>query len=156
MKVLLWNDELATVAQAWASQCLYEHDGVNKRKICSRDYDVGQNLYYLWDKNSVSNWAVAIEKWYEEVVKAASTSVSRFQGDQPDTAHYTQMIWGETREVGCGAVYYTPFMGGVSRMYVCNYGPLGNIVGAPMYQKGPAATSCSSASPSIKYRKLCD
>nr|XP_053651167.1 mucin-3A-like isoform X2 [Cherax quadricarinatus] len=120
MKVLRWNRELATVAQAWANQCQFEHDGDDQRRICSRDYDVGQNLFYEW-------------------------------------SHYPYpMIRSETREVGCGAVYYSPFVGGISRLYVCNYGPSNHKLGEPLYKEGLPATECGSSPPSTLFQGLCD
>lgn len=41
--------------QALAEQCNFGHDGYDERKICSRDYTVGQNIYKAWgfDPDSV-------------------------------------------------------------------------------------------------------
>lgn len=55
------------------------------------------------------------------------------------------MVWASTREIGCGATYFVPFMLGVSRLYVCNYGPRGNQVGGAVYSRGPAGTRCGGA-----------
>ena len=52
------------------------------------------------------------------------------------------MVWASTREVGCGATYFVPFMSGVSRLYVCNYGPRGNQVHGAVYTVGVAGTQC--------------
>ncbi|XP_045586881.1 uncharacterized protein [Procambarus clarkii] len=157
MLVLLWNDELASVAQAWANQCVFDHDGKDQRKICSRDYTVGQNLYFQSGSDPTPNWAEAIEQWYNEVADVPKSLAEGFQDNSgKDIGHYTQMLWSLTREVGCGAVYYTEGEGTVSRVYVCNYGPMGNTLGKPMYRVGPPASECNSDSPSKDFPDLCE
>ncbi|XP_042862141.1 venom allergen 5-like [Penaeus japonicus] len=52
IRELVWNEELAQVAQAWASQCKGGHDGYANRKICSRNYAVGQNVFRKWGHNA--------------------------------------------------------------------------------------------------------
>ena len=42
MKKLVWNEELAVIAQRWADQCIFEHD-TNREK--TDGVWVGQNLY---------------------------------------------------------------------------------------------------------------
>ncbi|KAK8720786.1 hypothetical protein OTU49_013105, partial [Cherax quadricarinatus] len=54
LRQLVWNEELAQVAQALASQCRRGHDGSNQRRICSRSYAVGQNIFRQWSFNSES------------------------------------------------------------------------------------------------------
>ncbi len=44
------------------------------------------------------------------------------------------MVWSETRLVGCGFVYFRENKRGFTKMYVCNYGPQGNLVGGTMYK----------------------
>ncbi|XP_069188907.1 uncharacterized protein [Procambarus clarkii] len=157
MRVLYWNDELASVAQAWANQCQSSSEEYAQRRICSRGYDVGQNVYYEWSHSDTQNWDTAINKWYAEVSSLPYSYVFGSQRGQPikDIDHYTQLVWAETQEVGCGAVYYSPFMGGVSRVYVCNYGPTSHPQGSPMYQVGLPATACDALRPSDKYPELC-
>lgn len=47
--------------------------------------------------------------------------------------------------MGCGATYFVPFMGGVSRLYVCNYGPRGNQLYGALYTNGTAGSLCEGA-----------
>ncbi len=39
-----------------------------------------------------------------------------------DTGHYTQVVWGNTFAVGCGAVKHME-RGTIANLIVCNYGP---------------------------------
>ncbi|MBV9296765.1 MAG: hypothetical protein JO145_14435, partial [Acidobacteriaceae bacterium] len=42
--------------------------------------------------------------------------------------HYTQVVWRDTREVGCGMVHDAR-----REVWVCDYAPYGNIVGERPY-----------------------
>ena len=47
--------------------------------------------------------------------------------------HYTQIVWKETRKVGCAMAQYTAgdFQGGY--VVVCKYTPPGNVIGNAPY-----------------------
>jgi hypothetical protein len=60
------------------------------------------------------------------------------------TGHYTQVVWADTYKVGCGFTAFRGSNGWYSKLYVCNYGPGGNIIGGTMYKKGTACSQCSS------------
>ena len=46
----------------------------------------------------------------------------------PGTGHYTQVVWADTEELGCGMVYYQgdSFF---ETLIVCNYAKGGNFLG---------------------------
>nr|XP_045612774.1 venom allergen 5-like isoform X1 [Procambarus clarkii] len=162
IREVVWNDELAQVAQAWASQCPTGHDTYNQRRICSRSYFVGQNIYFQWSTNPASVWEKAVQAWYNEVQYMPNTNVAAFSSRVPSgkaIGHYTQVVWGTTYEIGCGAVYYTDTRWGYtftqSKTYVCNYGPAGNFLGSPVYEAGVAASLCPGT-PSLNYTGLCN
>ena len=70
MKKLVWDDELATIAQRWTDQCIFEHDKL--RDLCDGTFS-GQNAwqsgtdyeYYDYDVNPEIGQAV--QSWYDEV-----------------------------------------------------------------------------------------
>ena len=51
--------------------------------------------------------------------------------------HYTQVVWRDTRQVGCASVVCnsnSPFQGHPQwRIWVCDYAPPGNYVGQKPY-----------------------
>ena len=57
----------------------------------------------------------------------AFPNVSR-SGNWADVAHYTQIIWRDTSEVGC-AMAHSSFR----EVWVCQYSPPGNVVGQRPY-----------------------
>ncbi|XP_068208648.1 CRISP/Allergen/PR-1-like isoform X2 [Palaemon carinicauda] len=161
MREMVWRQELADVAQAWANTCPNEHDCTDCRKILGQDYYVGQNLFWSWSSNEAEEWDVALASFYDEVEYVPNTLVDNYQSIITLTpiGHYTQLVWGETNEVGCGAMIHGPCSYGlisypVCKVYVCNYGPGGNFIGRPMYSKGATASSCPNGK-SSEYEGLC-
>ena len=58
MRKLVWNDELAVIAQRWADQCIFDHDTARQKADGTW---VGQNLYIrgsnnLKDKETVNTF----------------------------------------------------------------------------------------------------
>lgn len=160
MHQLVWNDELAKVAQAWASQCPSDHDMERRRRLCSRKYRTGQNINYYWGTlDQGPDWQKAIDNWYNEVADVAAEVAGNFIPHKTKKiGHYTQLVWGTTKEIGCGIVYYETERHGIhythSITYVCNYGPAGNILKRPFYKHGPPASNCPGEV-SEEYPDLC-
>lgn len=148
MRELIWDDELAVMAQTHAQQCVYEHDTC--RNVAR--FQVGQNLFISGssqDNLGTSNWNQAVTAWYNEVDNMAIEFVTSFPSNPPKViGHYTAVVWATTTHVGCGVAYYQstavwptfPY----NRYYVCNYGPSGNFIGMPVYSQGPAGSACPS------------
>jgi len=55
--------------------------------------------------------------------------------------HYTQVVWAETTDVGCG--YIAKLDGQFIKSYMaCNYGPGGNMRGQSIYEQGEPGSKC--------------
>ncbi|XP_042878111.1 scoloptoxin SSD976-like [Penaeus japonicus] len=185
MRELVWNDELAQVAQAWASQCPDGHDDYPQRRVCSRDYEVGQNIHYYWGYaddpvissfgNTVlrkvaqnhygfccrrmSDWKRAVDSWYDEVKHMPNEVASSFM-KQPkkEIGHYTQVVWASTHEVGCGIIYYLAEKNG--NLFPNSKTYVCNYGGSGNIRNRPLYTQGPAASacangPSLKYPDLC-
>ncbi|XP_042873379.1 peptidase inhibitor 15-like [Penaeus japonicus] len=158
MMELVWNQELADVAQAWCNTCPSNHDCNECRRVFSIEGFVGQNLYWNFGFQATQVWSQGLQAFYDEVRFVPNTLVDSFflvpTGGQ--IGHYTQMVWATTREIGCGATYHGPcaVQYPECKTYCCNYGPAGNILGTPIYEKGPAASKCPNGE-SKKYDGLC-
>jgi len=122
---LTWSNELASGAQTWAEHIATTGEFAHSQ--CSECY--GENLAAR-DHTTVVPMAQALASWVSEK--------NNYQGGPFDPAtqtnastvyaHYTQMVWNGTTEVGCA----TDSGGGVDYM-VCRYTPPGNIIGQTPY-----------------------
>jgi len=153
MRRLVWNDELEAVAQRWADQCTFGHD--SSRNKVDGTY-VGQNAYISMSSQTTTQQAImsgmdaAAQAWYDEVTDPGfnSANIDPYVFSS-GTGHYTQVVWAETTELGCGWSYYKE--GGWQRsLVVCNYAKGGNMQGGTMYEAGttcancPAGTTCDA------------
>ncbi|MGN6106998.1 MAG: CAP domain-containing protein [Kofleriaceae bacterium] len=132
LPALTWSPALAATAMAWAMQCrdveaptgLIDH---NAGRSQGHPYYVGENIYgasgNATAQGAVSSWAA--EKANYDYASNTCPGGNRVCG------HYTQVVWRDTREVGC-ALYRCPGLQYGSSI-VCDYGPGGNVNGARPY-----------------------
>nr|Q7Z156.2 RecName: Full=Venom allergen 5; AltName: Full=Allergen Pol s V; AltName: Full=Antigen 5; Short=Ag5; AltName: Full=Cysteine-rich venom protein; Short=CRVP; AltName: Allergen=Pol s 5 [Polybia scutellaris rioplatensis] len=130
MNNLVWNDELAYIAQVWANQCqFFVHDKCRN----TAQYQVGQNIAYSASTAAYPGIVSLIVLWENEV-KDFNYSQGITKENFAKVGHYTQVVWAKTKEVGCGSIKYIE-KGMKSHYLVCNYGPAGNYMGQPIYTK---------------------
>jgi pathogenesis-related protein 1 len=110
---LKWSRELARHAQSWAEKLAKDGCALEHR----RDDPYGENLY--WSSGAASASAV-VAKWAAE----ASGYNHRRNSCKGVCGHYTQMVWSDTRSLGCGVASCDN-----GEVWVCNYDPPGNVVG---------------------------
>ncbi|XP_037565251.2 CRISP/Allergen/PR-1 [Dermacentor silvarum] len=157
MQELLWDDEMADVAQAHASLCVppggrLDHDK-HEDRFTTRFDITGQNLGLQFSSHPPAgpDWKPVIDGWFNEYADYPPDLVSGFprQQTRKATGHFTQVVWAKSRYVGCGYAYYIatgtrlPHM----RKYTCNYYEGGNVVTRPVYLSG---TTCSACPPSTR------
>jgi cell division septation protein DedD len=158
MNQLIWDDGLAQVAQQYSQQCIWAHNPNRASSLLNflgstsfqyTNQQVGENLFISTGAENIDVLLQGIQYWYEEYTYYTYGTVAKSEvcesGQQ--CGHYTQLIWGTTRYVGCG---YTkcPTTSGLSLtnsiLLVCNYYFAGNIVGDYPYSLGSPATNCAS------------
>ncbi|XP_065941857.1 cysteine-rich venom protein latisemin [Magallana gigas] len=134
MLKMVWDPEVAKIAQRWAENCKTEHDGNRERFIPGR-FTLGQNLAY--NHFGSMTWDAVVKLWYDEekdFVYGGNTN------DYMKIGHYTQLVWAESYVLGCG---YSVCNG--THFYVCNYGPAGNSpssrLGTPYEKHGAPCKS---------------
>ncbi|XP_037952746.1 peptidase inhibitor 16 isoform X1 [Teleopsis dalmanni] len=149
MREIVWDDELAARAQKWAENCQFRHDPL---RTINR-FTMGQNLAIIWSTAPLApddgDFPSRIQSWFNEVQKYSF-------GDawSPKTGHYSQLVWGETSLVGCGFAEYKDSVK-YNKLYVCNYGPGGNVVGYNPYEVGKPSCASYGMRPSSRYQGLC-
>jgi pathogenesis-related protein 1 len=118
LRPLTWSDSLATVAQSWADTLL------KRRQFYHRPQSgYGENLFEINGGSSAAPDDV-VHDWVAESLDydyAANRCYSV-------CGHYTQVVWRSTVEVGCAVA-----RGGSREVWVCEYGPPGNVVGQRPY-----------------------
>ncbi|CAH1975329.1 unnamed protein product [Acanthoscelides obtectus] len=128
-KEMVWDTGLAQAAQRVADSCLFQHQQIKDDRWKS----VGQNLHiYMSTANTQgADWKGVLNAWIGEY------KAYRFgQKITKQNGHLTQMMWSDTKFVGCG---FTSFLSNdpkfkYKKLYVCNYGPGGNIVNRLPYR----------------------
>jgi uncharacterized protein YkwD len=102
-----WSPMLAANAQQWANRCVFNHD---------RNNPYGENL--AWGTNLLGREAFGL--WYEEIGQYNYNA----PGFAPATGHFTQVIWRDSQQLGCGAARCSGEI-----YWVCRYAPAGNVEG---------------------------
>ncbi|KAJ8969987.1 hypothetical protein NQ317_007034 [Molorchus minor] len=123
---------------------------------------VGQNLGLTSssapDIDIVKSVKDLILLWYDEVTYFNNSWINKTREREVKVGHYTQLIWADSREIGCAAAYYST--GASDKIYhflfVCNYGPGGNYINFPVYKIGKPCSKCPGGlKPNGKYKGLC-
>jgi len=123
---LTWSNKLAGEAQAWAA--VLAREGRMRHATHEEAGGAGENLWmgsagYYGPDTMIG--AFVNEK--RDYVHAAFPKVSR-TGKWQDVGHYTQVVWRDTREVGCAIA-----RGAKDDFLVCRYWPAGNWMGQLAY-----------------------
>jgi len=110
---LKWSDRLAKVSQDWANTLL------TRGQIGHRpDSQYGENVFAVSGAEAsprqvVDSWAAESRDYDHGRNKCRGVC-----------GHYTQIVWRDTKEVGCAAARR-----GSREVWVCNYSPAGNWMG---------------------------
>ncbi|CAI5534853.1 unnamed protein product [Closterium sp. Naga37s-1] len=145
---LVWNATLEADALAWATvltnstyNCGLSHGG---------NPGEGQNLAAGKPGGHFSS-AEAVSWWVGEgkLYSLAAVTNGCSTGNFSDCGHYTQVIWNNTRTVGCAKAS----CGATADVWACNYYPAGNVIGQPPYVQDPCyRVACpSTAACTVRY-----
>lgn len=117
---LTWSPQLAEQANSWAQDLArrgaFEHS--KDRQGAGENLWMGTSGYYGPEQMI---GAFIREGQYFRPGKFPDVSTT---GNWADVGHYTQLIWPDTRQLGCAAV-----SNGSKDVLVCRYFPAGNMVG---------------------------
>jgi len=128
---LVWSDSLAEYARARAIKLAKQ--GCRMRHGSSGRY--GENLYWAsavrWSngkrqvqeinaRHVTDSWAQEGKDYNLQTKKCRNGAIC---------GHYTQMIWKNSKELGCGMAVCAD----KGQIWVCNYNPPGNFIGQAPY-----------------------
>ncbi|MFN9811079.1 MAG: CAP domain-containing protein [Deltaproteobacteria bacterium] len=131
LPALIWDTELAAVAQAYSEELARSGCG-----LMHSSTGYGENLY--WQRGLTVSAADVVEGWHAEI--ACYRYGPFMRGDACDMActrrmnasgcgHYTQVVWRDTRRLGCGMATCS----NGAEIWTCNYDPAGNYLGQEPY-----------------------
>lgn len=141
MMEMVWDDELAAVAQKHAEQCVFKHDCCPCRQVDR--FQTGQNIYmgFSWSMPDDTYWPTMVKAFYDEVSLFKKEYISPFVFGS--WGHFSQVVWATSWRVGCGRAVFKDDKW-FKTFLVCNYGPAGNFFKAKMYKEGPPCSECPS------------
>lgn len=122
---LAWKDTLAADAMSWARTIA--SDGKMRHSDRDTRPDQGENLWMgTADFFTLEHMIEVMVDEKKDFKSGIFPEVSRTKHWE-DVAHYTQIIWPETREVGCALASANG-----RDALVCRYAPTGNVFGRPV------------------------
>ena len=122
LPLLTWSDRLAKAAENWAAKL--SRGSVLRHDVQSDASEQGENLwmgnrgYYSIDE-MIGDWSAEKARFRRGKMPNISS-----QNDWEGVGHYSQMVWRNTRSVGC-AIAQSPDWD----VLVCRYDPPGNVWG---------------------------
>lgn len=128
---LAWDPRLARLASDWARHlCRGGKSPPSLQHRPSTPGGPGENLWAGFTTeasrfpigDAVKSWA-GERRYYDERSGRCRGGVC---------GHYTQLVWRDTRQVGCG-VATCPAGAFTATVWACNYAPAGNVVGEKPY-----------------------
>jgi uncharacterized protein YkwD len=116
---LTWSPQLANYAQEWANKLARENKFEHRKNS-----PYGENL--AWAGGQQLSPERVVNMWGEEVKDYNYSANACKPGKM--CGHYTQIVWRNTKQVGCGMARANG-----KEVWVCNYNPPGNYRGQRPY-----------------------
>ncbi|KAF6202967.1 hypothetical protein GE061_003375 [Apolygus lucorum] len=146
MKMLRYDMTLEKIAYRWATQCMSAHDLCRKTP---KWHALGQNISPNYSSTPYfeADPFTDFQAWWNHKKGIDSEIIDSYYVPLPSKMYmFTQIIWANTESIGCATIAYKrttksdpcPY----ERFTVCNYGPGGNIVNHPVYERGEPCSNC--------------
>lgn len=123
---LKWNVHLEREAEQWAYELSrrgrLEHADRGKRNGTGENLWMGSAGY--WSYDTAVGLFIDEKKHYRHNAFPEISKTGKWQ----DVAHYTQVVWRDTQEVGCAFITARG-----NDVLVCRYWPAGNVWGRKAY-----------------------
>ena len=141
MAPMEWDNRLARDAQVWANKLASTGQFYHSPDVPGKPLE-GENLWAgttgaFTPEDMVGLWLK--EKRFFRHGRFPNNSTT---GNILDVAHYTQVIWHDTRKVGCALAH-----GNGEDVLVCRYSTYGNVVGDNPLKPNPMLTRIEPLAP---------
>uniref|UniRef100_A0A2M3YWX0 Venom allergen-1 n=1 Tax=Anopheles braziliensis TaxID=58242 RepID=A0A2M3YWX0_9DIPT len=156
MPTLVWDPELASLADANARSCNYGHD---RCRATQQFPYAGQNIaitkfygYKFTDKELVTRF---VSGWWSEYLDARPQHITQYPASYSGKpiGHFTQIASDRTNKVGCSMWYWKDGQFDVY-YFVCNYS-VTNIIKKSVYLAGDRTGSQCNKGLNSKFPGLC-
>lgn len=119
---LTWSNQLAKDSQGWANKMA--RDWVFRHSTKAERGNSGENLWmgsagYFSPRDMVASFLSE-----RRLFKYGRFPYVSRTGNWSHVGHYTQIVWSDTRQVGCGLTEARSYA-----FLVCRYRPSGNVMG---------------------------
>jgi hypothetical protein len=154
MPMLTWDQTLANYAYKYISTCPGVKHSSNTARTNPNAYNygyLGENLAAGTDttKYGINGGANAVAMWNSQsagftyvgypTCKITDLHVCG-KCSITDCGHYTQVVWGNSKTVGCAYAYCPNNL--YKNFWLCAYGPGGNYMGQPPYISSKPKDAC--------------
>ncbi|XP_037932307.1 antigen 5 like allergen Cul n 1-like [Teleopsis dalmanni] len=155
MATIVWDAELAKLAELNVKQCVMNHDecrNTDKFKFA------GQNLAYSgWSGTTKTVQSVAVshvQLWYNEYKDCSMSYINSYKSPTNGKAigHFTQVVQEKATHMGCAILRQTK-SGTTYQFIACDYAYT-NVLGKPIYTSGTAASGCKTGR-NPNFKSLC-
>jgi hypothetical protein len=143
---LTWSSDLAQGAQQWADACTPDPKNPDLFAHSPGAFqNYGENLSWGTRRSATE----AVQSWYDELSRYDfNNPIASYTAGNTDHSRevrdFTQLIWNDTQQVGCGVSVCKGF-----NFWVCRYSPPGNFNGenpGVLDKEVPRAIAASNAS----------
>ena len=144
MLKLVWNDQIASIAQNYANLCTGPGPSP-----CDSNGVTGQNVFVLSDRPTVSpaNISAMVQEW-ADLKQYYNFNTNNCPGSWYCN-YYKQLVWASTYHVGCGIkrcnLQTDPSI--INWIFVCHYNPAGNYADRKPYREGSPCSKCAKQIP---------
>lgn len=166
MSLMVWDDELAYLAELNVKQCVMEHDECHS--TVNFMY-AGQNLANRFQYPKLETYNLVLKSfvkgWFNEHVDASMEYIRSYKKHKHGKmiGHFTALVRDASTHVGCAIAVHTKTMfskehnqhlTGKQMFLACNYANT-NLLQKPIYSEGRPCSSCSGKCHPV-YKALCD
>lgn len=155
MATMIYDSELASLAELNVKKCDFEHDACHNTLKCKKS---GQNLFYYKTTGELDVVALidmAIKDWFSENENAKQSELDAYPENPSNgtIGHFTVMMRDSGISVGCAANTYSDSKWKYY-LFTCNYCAT-NMIGDPVYVPATVAASCCESGKHPYYSALC-